>query len=216
MASDADLLQRWRAGDGAAGNQLFQRRFAAVFRFFVNKTCSLDDTEDLTRSTFVELMSARDRIPAGASLEAYTLGVAHGVLARYHRGLAHSDAHFDPLRSSILELGAGAESQLECVGAQRLLLAALREIPAELQVVLELHYVEELDPEAIGAALGLPTGAMRDRLARAREHLRVRVSELAARAPAVPAPDATRWPDLIRSAFPARILSTAMSRDTTP
>ena len=63
MASDADLLQRWRAGDGAAGNQLFQRCFATVYRFFVNKTCNVDDTEELTRSTFVALMSARDRIP---------------------------------------------------------------------------------------------------------------------------------------------------------
>ena len=145
MASDADLLQRWRDGDGAAGNQLFQRRFATVFRFFVNKTCSLDDTEELTRRTFLELMSARDRLPGGASLVTYTLGVANGVLARYHRGLAHSNEHFDPLRSSILELGAGAETQLECIGAQRLLLVALREIPAELQIVLELYYVEELE-----------------------------------------------------------------------
>jgi RNA polymerase sigma-70 factor (ECF subfamily) len=213
MASDADLLQRWRAGDGAAGNQLFQRSFAAVYRFFVNKTCNVDDTEELTRSTFVALMSASDRIPASSSLLAYTLGVANGVLGRYFRGLARSNEPFDPLRSSILDLGAGAATGLECTGSQQLLLAALREIPAELQVILELSYVEALDPDAIGEAIGLATAAVRDRLARAREHLRVRVGERAARTD-VPVPEPARWPDLIRNAFPTRILSTAGSRDT--
>jgi RNA polymerase sigma-70 factor (ECF subfamily) len=136
------------------------------------------------------------------------------VLARYFRGLARSNEPFDPLRSSILDLGAGAATQLECSGSQQLLLAALREIPVELQIILELYYVEALDPDAIGEALGLGSGAVRDRLARAREHLRVRVGELAARS-GVAAPEQARWPDLVRNAFPTRILSTAGSRDTT-
>jgi RNA polymerase sigma-70 factor (ECF subfamily) len=214
MASDADLLQRWRAGDGAAGNQLFQRCFATVYRFFVNKTCNVDDTEELTRTTFVALMSASDRVPAAASLLPYTLGVANGVLSRYYRGLARSNESFDPLQSSILDLGAGAATQLECTGSQQLLLAALREIPAELQIILELYYVEALEPDAISEALGLAGGAVRDRLVRARDHLRVRIGELTTRT-GVAAPDPARWPDLIRNAFPTRVLSTAGSHETT-
>ncbi len=188
-------------------------RLGLVLALLLTGSCNADDTEELARSTFVAMMSARDRVPAGPSLLPYTLGVANGVLARYFRGLARSNEPFDPLQSSILELGAGGGTQLECTGSQQLLLGALREIPAELQIVLEAYYVEALDPEAIGEALGLAGGVVRERLVRAREHLRVRVGELAARTGAA-APEASRWPDLIRSAFPTRLLSTAGSRDT--
>src|SRR5690349_21817818 len=55
----------------------------------------------------------------------------------------------DPLEISIVARGPAARSQLECAETQQLLLAALREIPVELQIVIELYYVESLDPAAI-------------------------------------------------------------------
>ena len=213
MAADAELLQRWHAGDAAAGNQLFQRCFAPIYRFFVNKTRSAADTEELTQSTFVALMTAHERFRGTSSFLTFALGVASNVLRRYYRGLTRANAHFEPLRSSLVELGAGAQTQLECAETQQLMLAALREIPAELQIVLELYYVEELGPEAIGEALGLNTNTVRSRIQRGREHLRAKIDELAARAPAVAAPPDERWAELIKGAFPARILSTAFSQD---
>lgn len=213
MADDAELLERWRAGDAAAGNQLFQRCFAPIYRFFVNKTRTAADTEELTQSTFVALMTASERFRGTSSFVTFALGVANNVLRHYYRGLARATAHFEPLRSSLVELGAGAQTQLECAEEQQLMLAALREIPAELQIVLELYYVEELAPDAIGCALGLNPNTVRSRIQRGREHLRVKVDELAARAPAVAAPPDERWAELIKGAFPARILSTALSQE---
>ena len=36
-ATDAELLERWSAGDRAAGNDLFERYIKRLFRFFKNK-----------------------------------------------------------------------------------------------------------------------------------------------------------------------------------
>jgi len=212
MTEDTELLQRWRAGDGAAGNELFQRCFAPIYRFFVNKTRSVADTEELTQSTFVALMAARERFRGASSFLTYALGVAHNVLRRYYRGLARAGAHLETLGSSIAALGAGAQTQLECAEAQQLVLAALREIPAELQIVLELYYVEELAPDAIGEALGLPTNTVRSRIQRGREHLRAKVEDLAARAPGAAAPGDDRWAEAIKAAFPARLPATVSWR----
>lgn len=210
MADDAELLQRWRDGDGAAGNQLFERCFAPIYRFFVNKTRSLADTEELTQNTFVALMSARDSFLGGSTFLTYALGIANNVLKRYYRELARQAEPIDPLEVSIVALGAGARTQLECAETQQLLLAALREIPAELQIVLELYYVEGLDPAAIGETLRVSPNTVRGRIQRGRDRLRDKLDELAARTPTSP-PDADSWPELIRSAFPARILSTAFA-----
>ncbi|HEX2689254.1 MAG TPA: sigma factor-like helix-turn-helix DNA-binding protein [Kofleriaceae bacterium] len=100
-----------------------------------------------------------------------------------------------------MALGVGAQTQLECAEAQHHLLVALREIPAELQIVLELHYVESLDPAAIGETLGLPPNTVRSRIQRGHEHLRYKLDELTARAPAEQSPSGNISPDLIRGAF---------------
>lgn len=208
---DADLLQRWRDGDGASGNQLFERCFAPIFRFFVNKTRSLADTEELTQNTFIALMSARESAPARSSFLTYALGVANDVLRHYYRDLTHEPEAIDPLTSSIVALGAGADTLLACAETQQRLLVALREIPAELQIVLELYYVEGLDAAAIGEALGLAADPVRSRIQRGRDQLRARLDEIARGESDTPPPDADSWGELIRSAFPARILSTAFA-----
>jgi RNA polymerase sigma-70 factor (ECF subfamily) len=212
VVDDIELLRRWRDGDGAAGNQLFERCFAPIYRFFVNKTRSLTDTEELTQNTFVALMSARDGFLGNSSFLTYALGVANNVLRHYYRGLARQAALIDPLETSLVALGAGARSQLECAETQALLLAALREIPVELQIVLELYYVESLDPAAIGDALGINPNTVRSRIQRGRDQLREKLDELAANGHAVPPPDVDSWAELLRSAFPARIMSTAFGR----
>jgi len=212
MASDAELLQRWRDGDATAGNQLFQRCFAPIYRFFVNKTRSLADTEELTQNTFVALMSAREQFHGKSAFLTYALGIANNLLKHHYRSLAHQAEAFDPLTSSIAALGAGAQTQLECAEAEQLLLAALRAIPVEFQTVLELYYVEELDPTEIGDTLGINTNTVRSRIQRGRDHLRAKVSELAARVPVTPG-DEDHWAQLIKRAFPARVLSTAFMRD---
>ena len=45
MAGDADLemLTRWRAGDQAAGRDLFSRYFDQLYRFFSNKSSEPDE-----------------------------------------------------------------------------------------------------------------------------------------------------------------------------
>src|SRR3954470_13060272 len=105
MADDAELLQRWRDGDAAAGNQLFQRCFAPIYRFFVNKTRSPADTEELTQNTFVALMSARENFLGKSAFLTYALGIANNLLRHHYRSLAQEAETFDPLTSSIAALG---------------------------------------------------------------------------------------------------------------
>jgi RNA polymerase sigma-70 factor (ECF subfamily) len=66
------------------------------------------------------------------------------------------------------------------------LVQALREIPIEDQVVLELMYFEGLSGSELAGVLGLPEGTVRGRLARGKQRLRERVAALLARAPARP------------------------------
>ncbi|HWN68565.1 MAG TPA: sigma factor-like helix-turn-helix DNA-binding protein, partial [Haliangium sp.] len=56
---------------------------------------------------------------------------------------------------------------------------ALRGIPVDYQVILELHYWEQMNTEDMAEALALPVGTVRSRLRRARELLEQAMGRLA-------------------------------------
>ncbi len=59
---------------------------------------------------------------------------------------------------------------------QRLLLGALRELPTDMQIALELYYWEDLSTLEIAEVLGVAPGTIKSRLFRAREQLRERIA----------------------------------------
>ena len=60
--TDFELLERWRGGDLDAGNVLFERHFAGVYRFFARKTTG--DAADLVQKTFLACTEGRDALPS--------------------------------------------------------------------------------------------------------------------------------------------------------
>ena len=57
---------------------------------------------------------------------------------------------------------------------------ALRRLPVDLQITIELHYWEEMELEDIGKVLEIPGGTVKSRLFRARKLLREQVEQLEA------------------------------------
>lgn len=174
---DVELVEAWRAGDNEAGEQLFARHFQAVSRFFRNKFSG--GVEDLIQQTFLGLVEGRERLREGASFRSYLFGIAHNVMFTHLRELDRARS-FDPASSSIVELDPGPSTLYGEHEEQRLLLAALRKLPLELQVALELRYWEGLNAAEIAAIVGVPHSTMRSRIQRGRSMLEALIEELAA------------------------------------
>lgn len=173
---DVELLEGWRAGDLNAGRKLYDRHADAVARFFENKVCV--GAEDLTQQTFMLLVESRDRIREGLSFRAFVLGIARNVLRDHVRKLARGRA-VDPEVDAMADLAPGATTMIGHSREQRLLLAALRRLPIEHQIGLELFYWEEMDAREIAELMGISHSAMRSRLAKARALLRAAMEQLA-------------------------------------
>ncbi|HSK00514.1 MAG TPA: sigma-70 family RNA polymerase sigma factor, partial [Kofleriaceae bacterium] len=74
--------------------------------------------------------------------------------------------------TSIAELQSTPRSRLIKDADRRRVIEALRRLPVDQQILLELHYWQELDVEALAEILELTPGATRVRLHRARRKLR--------------------------------------------
>jgi RNA polymerase sigma factor (sigma-70 family) len=180
--SDGELLAAWQAGDRRAGAALFDRHFRAVARFVRAKVWSEDEVDDLVQTTFVACLEAPARFRGEGSLRGYLLGIAYHKLQKLYAERARRP--IDVEQVSVHDLGPGPSTALARRAEHRLLLAGLRRLPLQFQVVLELSFWEEMTAGAIGAALGEPEGTVRTRLRRAKELLAAQLRRLRA-APAL-------------------------------
>jgi RNA polymerase sigma-70 factor (ECF subfamily) len=175
MDDDPTLLDRWRAGDQAAGRALFQRYFDAMYRFFATKC---DEPDELVQATFLAIVKAKDQFAGRSSFRTYLYTVARHELYRHCRG-KRRDGQFDPYLSTVAGMSTSAPGKLVKSEEHRRLIEAMRALPVEQQTLLELHYWEDLDAAALGEVFELAPGAIRTRLTRARAALREQLEKLA-------------------------------------
>jgi RNA polymerase sigma-70 factor (ECF subfamily) len=164
MDQDRELLERWRAGDQAAGRDLFARYFDPLFRFFANKC---NEPDELVQATFFALVKAKDQFAGRSSFRTYLFTIARNELYRWLRTFKR-ERGFDPELSSIAEVATTAGSRLARNEEHRRLCAALRTLPVESQTLLELHYWEGLDATALAEVFDAQVATIRQRLSRAR------------------------------------------------
>jgi len=186
VASDDELLAAWRSGDRRAGEQLFDRHFKALTRFFRNKVGAGagDGMDDLIQQTVLGLLEAKHEFRGEGSFRSFVFGVAYNVLRNHYRRARRDADRLDFGVTSIFDLAAGpAEAPLDAMvekHEQQLLLQGLRKIPVEHQVLLELYFWEPLTAAEIAAVLGVPEGTVRTRIRRAKQLLEAELGRLSA------------------------------------
>jgi len=168
--TDLDLLAAWRGGDDVAGQQLFKRHFRKVYRFFETK-CA-DDADELVQSTFLACVRAKEQFRGDSSFATYLFTIARHELYRKLSERRRDLGRIDFEVSSIAELAATPRTRIAAREDRARLLAALRELSVEQQILLELHYWEGLDMAALGEIFECPAVTIRSRLYRARNALR--------------------------------------------
>ncbi len=170
---DLELLEQWRGGDPRAGNELFERHFDSVYGFFANK--APNDAADLVQRTFLACVEARSRFRGASSFRTFLFAIARHELFSYFRR-AHRNA--DASATSLSDLAPSPSTAMLVRFEHRVLLEALRGIPLDLQIALELHYWERLTTSEIAEVLGVAQGTAKSRLRRAREALIERIQVL--------------------------------------
>lgn len=176
MKSDYELLSRWQGGDNTAGDELLRRHFDSVFRFFDRKVQG--DAADLVQLTFVACVEASATFKRQSSFRTFLFSIARRKLYDHWRGRSRNP-QVDFTMTALEDLGPTPSVAHVKKQEQRLLLEALRTIPMEAQLILELHYWEELSGPELAETFDIPEGTVRSRLRRAREALEKQLAKLA-------------------------------------
>ncbi|MDL4773744.1 RNA polymerase sigma factor [Actinomadura xylanilytica] len=172
---DRELWTRARDGDERAFGELFDRHSRTIYNYCFRRTADWSAAEDLTSVVFMETWRRRAKVRLSADLLLpWLYGVAANVLHNHRRSLRRHRAALERVRArpTAPNDAATAAARLEAEREMRAVLGSIKNLSRNDQEILALCVWEGLGYAEAAAALGIPVGTVRSRLARARKRLR--------------------------------------------
>ena len=189
MSDDRALLQRARAGELRAFEDLVARHETRVYRLARRITGHDQDAEDVTQQTFLSALEHLAEFREASSFSTWLLRIAtHAALKilRKRKGLPTvsldeatdpaADGETIPHPEYIADWRHSPERLAARHETQQLIEAALSELDEKHRVVFLLRDGEGLSVRETAAALGLSEANVKVRLLRARLQLRERLT----------------------------------------
>ena len=181
---DAELLDRWQAGDDSAFGDLVNRHERRVFSLVLRMLGNREEAEDVAQEAFLSLHRHGRRFRRQARFSTFVYRVAANAALNRRRTLGRKrareealarrqDAGFDlPVTPRDPE-SAASGSQIQ-VRVQ----AALLELPPDLRMAIVLCDIEGQSYSDIADVLRIPEGTVKSRIHRARHAMRERLQAL--------------------------------------
>jgi RNA polymerase sigma-70 factor (ECF subfamily) len=187
---ESRLLERCRAGDARATEELVRLHGSAVHRFAHRLLGDPEEARDLTQEVFLRAFRRLGSFRADSSLRTWLFRITLNAARNRRRSWSrHRRSRTVSLEANPGEEGQGAVARLAhpAPGPDRALegrtirarlAEALEELPEEFRVAVSLRDVEGLDYRSIARITGVRVGTVKSRIGRAREALRARLADL--------------------------------------
>jgi RNA polymerase sigma-70 factor (ECF subfamily) len=174
-AHDAALLQRIAQRDRRALEELYHAYYRRLSRFLLRLAPRHDFADEIINDTFWVVWRQADRFRGASRVSTWIMGIAYRRALRALRDARHAArVTGGPLPEEI-------RAEEDTGDLQDWVASALRTLPEEQRLALELAYFMGHSCEEIAAITHCPVGTVKARLFHAREKLRTALPRLAGR-----------------------------------
>jgi RNA polymerase sigma-70 factor (ECF subfamily) len=153
--------------------KLVTEHYAPLYRYAYRLSGSAADAEDLTQETFCIAQLKMSQLRDAARARSWLFSILRN--AYLHRLRADKHQHFVPVES-LCDVAEPPSDPLPPVDPQRLQ-EVLNELPEVFRAPIILYYFEDFSYRDIAEQMDLPIGTVMSRLARAKAHLKCRLSQ---------------------------------------
>lgn len=157
---ELNLIRRAKNGDSAAFAEIYDRHYAAIYRYIFFRVGSEAAAEDLVGEVFVRLVENIDQFTyRGRPLLAWLYTIARHLVADHHRRAGR--ATMVPLDNGLVADSVDPEDAASLMLSQRRLAAALAELTEDQRQVVVLKFFEGLDNQTVAMIVDKSVGAVK-------------------------------------------------------
>ena len=149
--------------------QLLQQHFDRLYRFC--EAAAPDHAEDLVQDTLVACLESHHRYRNEGTFVSFMLGVARNKVLTHWRRRARRGFAVPIETVPLAALDPSPSTAVRHRNDTTRMLAKLRHLPLDDQLLLQMHYWDGLTGPALSRALDVPEGTVRSRLRRAKARL---------------------------------------------
>lgn len=171
--SDAELFDRFLAGDDRAFIELFDGHNHRLFLYCLKLVGNADQAEDLTQELWERVIRLRQKPQKVLNPTGFLLTIARNLCLNHLRSQRRISSIDDLPENTLPSASMREMSELE-----ELVLIALNELPMEMREVLILYTYSGYRFDEIATMLGKSVDAVRMRASRARALLRKQILEM--------------------------------------
>ena len=140
--------------------ELYDRYFDKVYNYVRYHVKLAAEADDITGKVFESALNKFESFnPARAPAQAWLFTIARNAVIDYYRE-KKSDVPLDELENT-LEYENNIVDAMNLSQDQQMFMAALKQLPAEQQIVIKLKFIEDLDTPTIAEMLHKSEGAIR-------------------------------------------------------
>jgi RNA polymerase sigma-70 factor, ECF subfamily len=171
---DAEWMERWRRGDGAAFEAIVERWRRPVARFLFRYTGRADLVQDQCQEVFLRVYQSGPRYRETGTFPGWLFRIALNVA----RDAGRRRRDPGPLNEADpVDPSATVETVCQRRELADLMARAAAELPEPLRLVLALRHDEELTFEEIARLTATPASTVKSRFAAALTRLRTRLEQ---------------------------------------
>lgn len=182
---DVALVERAKAGDQAAFEQLVRQYDRPIFRTAMHITQNREDAEDITQDVFLKAYNKLDQFQGNSKFSTWLTRIAvNESLMRLRKRKTSRTVSMDQqmeteegsIPRDFADWAPNPEENVSQAELKDLLDRTIAGLPPGFRTVFTLRDIQNLSTEETAEALGLSVPAVKSRLLRARLQLRERLS----------------------------------------
>lgn len=166
---DAELIQRSLAGDESAFGFLVDKYKGSIHALAYRKLGDFHTAEEITQDAFLKAYQKLSTLKDPASFPGWLYVIAARCCISWLRQNRLQTESFDNVK---VEINQQSYAKYADARVRDEVQSALENLPESERTVLTLYYMAGMTCEEIGRFIGTSCGAIRDRLYRARLHLK--------------------------------------------
>ena len=169
LANERELVERCRAGDEGAFQELVDRYKDLVFALIARTVQDRSRAEDLAQDVFLRIHRGLPYFRGEAQLSTWIYRIVANVCVHDH-GRARPTVSLDDERTRVRP--SKTDRRFSDLEVRDRLEKAIARLPAQYRLLIAAHYLEGVRYEDLAEALQQPLGTIKTQIYRAKQQLR--------------------------------------------